>query len=107
MSDLIQDGVNLFRPDEWFRIRVVYSDKFFDGSNQIRYATEHFLPPPFLPLPRETLSCITRLVGILSILAPPSWSIHLNIGVHFFQPVSLPESVRTVVLSAIQGFNRK
>ena len=41
MSDLFQDGVNLFRPNEWFRIRVVYSDKLFDGSDQIRYATEH------------------------------------------------------------------
>src|SRR5665811_1401249 len=54
MSDLFQDGVNLFRPDEWFRIRVVYSDKFFDGSNQIRYATEHATPNTFagdLPKP--------------------------------------------------------
>ena len=47
MSDLFQDGVNFFRPNEWLRILVVYSDKFFDGSNQIRYATEHATPNTF------------------------------------------------------------
>ena len=40
MSDLFQDSVNLFCPNEWLGIRVVYSDKLFDGSDQIRYATE-------------------------------------------------------------------
>lgn len=41
MSDLFQNGVNLFCPNEWLRIRIVYLDKLFDGSDQIRYATEH------------------------------------------------------------------
>lgn len=54
MSDLVQDRVNFFGPNEWFRIRVVYSDKFFDVRNQIRYATEHATPNTFagdLPKP--------------------------------------------------------
>ncbi len=54
MSDLVQDRVNFFGPNEWFRIRVVYSDKFFDVRNQIRYATEHATPNTFagdLPTP--------------------------------------------------------
>jgi len=41
MSDLFQDSVNLFSPSEWFGIRVVYSDKFLDGSDQIRHTLEH------------------------------------------------------------------
>ena len=41
MSDLFQDSVNLFRPNEWFGICVVYSDKFLDGSDQIRHTLEH------------------------------------------------------------------
>ena len=44
MSDLSQDGVNLFRPNEWFGIRVVYSDKLFNGKHQIRYAAERTTP---------------------------------------------------------------
>ena len=41
MSDLFQDGVNVFRPNEWFWICVVHSDILFDGKHQIRYAAEH------------------------------------------------------------------
>lgn len=37
----MQDSVNRFRPNEWLGVGVVYSDKLFNGSNQIRYATEH------------------------------------------------------------------
>jgi hypothetical protein len=54
MSSLFQDGVRLFRPNEWLRIHVVYSEKLFNGKHQIRYATEHATPNTFagdLPKP--------------------------------------------------------
>ena len=35
MSNLFQDGVNVFRPNEWFRVCVVQSDIFFNGRHQI------------------------------------------------------------------------
>jgi len=40
MSDLGQDSVNLFGPNEWFRIRVVYSNELFNGGDKIRCAAE-------------------------------------------------------------------
>jgi hypothetical protein len=40
MSDLGQDSVNLFGPNEWVRIRVVYSNELFNGGDKIRCAAE-------------------------------------------------------------------
>ena len=56
MSNLFQYGVNVFRPNEWFRVCVVQSDILLNDGHQIRYAFEHatanafagdFPEPPF------------------------------------------------------------
>jgi hypothetical protein len=44
MGDFFQDSVNLFRPNKWFRIFIVYADKLFNGRYQIRYAPKYATP---------------------------------------------------------------